>query len=95
MPPTIKSTQELNEYIVTLEKRLESLESQQKKDIFSPSFLKRAFEIWGHWLIANSLIGMVLGGIATIIYMCAVLGFIQAIMHNSGPIVTPTPFKFP
>ena len=90
--PTITTTQELNEYIVTLERRLESLETIQRKEYFSPSFLKRAFEIWGHWFLANSIIAMIAGGCAAIIYACVLLGFLQMLSGGGGPIVTPTPW---
>lgn len=37
-----------------------------QSNILSPSFLKRAFAIWGHFFVANLIIGI----IVAIAYMC-------------------------
>ncbi|MDX9993068.1 MAG: hypothetical protein RBS68_13600 [Anaerolineales bacterium] len=37
-----------------------------QSNIISPSFLKRAFTVWGHFFVANLIIGIIVGAA----YMC-------------------------
>jgi hypothetical protein len=59
------------EYVTTLEKRIIQLEEQIGKfekqissqrlpdtDLLSPSFLRRAFTVWGHMFVAQLLIAI-------------------------------------
>jgi hypothetical protein len=40
--------------------------SLPQSNILSPSFLKRAFAVWGHFFVANLIIGVIVG----VAYMC-------------------------
>ena len=48
-------------------------------NLFSPSFLKRAFAVWGHFFVSNLIIGIIIG----IIYVCLVMVLLGSIIHIS------------
>ena len=54
---------ELQQRVQVLETRLESIEASGSADLpqtslLSPNFLARAFTVWGHYFVANLLIGL-------------------------------------
>jgi len=38
-------------------------------NLLSPSFLKRAFAVWGHFFVSNLIIGIIVGAIYTCLMM--------------------------
>ena len=48
-----------------------------KTDLFSTGFLKRAFAVWGHFFVANLIIGTIGGAIYFCIVMVGVASFLQ------------------
>jgi hypothetical protein len=44
-------------------------------DLVSPNFLKRAFAVWGHYFVANFLIGIIVTFILGLTYACILLVF--------------------
>ncbi len=56
------------EYVAYLEQRIASLEARlPQTKVVSPSFFARAFAIWGHYFVAQFIIGVVLGAVATLL----------------------------
>ena len=49
-----------------------------KTNLFSSSFLKRAFAVWGHFFVANLIIGTTFG----VIYFCFVIVVFGSLFHN-------------
>lgn len=57
----------LPENVLPLEQRLADLERQvQASSLHSNKFLKRAFAVWGHYFIANLLIGGTIAGVIAV-----------------------------
>ena len=50
-----------------------------KTNLFHPSFLKRAFAVWGHFVVANIIVGFGAG----LVYLCF-LGVILAFVSQNG-----------
>jgi hypothetical protein len=53
--------------------------SLPKSWLFSDSFLKRAFAVWGHYFVANLIIS-----VPFIILMLVFMGFFAAMMPEAG-----------
>lgn len=51
-----------------------------KSNIFSPSFLKRAFAVWGHFFVVNLIIGTVAG----ILYLCFIWVALSTFIGGTG-----------
>jgi hypothetical protein len=49
-----------------------------RSNLFSPNFLKRAFTIWGHFFIANLIIGIIVG----IAYACLMMVLFGSLFGN-------------
>lgn len=49
-----------------------------KSDMFSPSFFKRAFAVWGHFFVANLIIGSIAGAL----YFCFVWMLLSTMLGN-------------
>jgi hypothetical protein len=49
-----------------------------KTNLFSSSFLKRAFAVWGHFFVANLIIGTTFG----VIYFCFVIVLFGSLFRN-------------
>lgn len=61
---------------------------QQHSWLYSDSFLKRAFAIWGHYFVANLIIGACVFVVALII--AAVLGLSLATIQRTTTEGTPS-----
>ncbi len=48
-------------------------------NILHPNFLKRAFAVWGHFFVANLIIGITFG----IIYACLMTILFSSLLRNS------------
>ena len=59
-----RNMDELKEYLVELEARVEKAE----KGKFSENFIRRCFQIWGHYFVANLIVGIFMAIIGAIIY---------------------------
>ncbi|MBF4509874.1 MAG: hypothetical protein ISP10_05315 [Aeromicrobium sp.] len=56
------------QYIAYLEQRIAALEARlPQTKLVNPSFLSRAFAVWGHHFVAQLLISLVVGFIAFIL----------------------------
>lgn len=74
--PTGGQIDERDRRIAALEKKMATLETKvPDSNLLDGNFLKRAFTIWGHYFIANFIIGM---GVV------AIMGFFALIMLFSG-----------
>jgi hypothetical protein len=94
---------ELNDYLVKLERRIDSLEAQNNQlraaapayidgkliesnvlrslpqtNLLSPNFFKRAFTVWGHFFVAQFIIGLTLG----ICYACLAATLFGSVFGN-------------
>ena len=49
-----------------------------RSNLFSPNFLKRAFTVWGHFFIANLIIGIIVG----IAYACLMMVLFGSLFGN-------------
>jgi hypothetical protein len=86
MDELINYLAEVETQLAELKKRTEILKDGQinaskipqlpRTNILSKNFLNRAFAIWGHFIIANLIIGTVLGSM----YLCITLVIIQNII---------------
>ena len=47
-------------------------------NLFSPNFFKRAFAVWGHFFVANLMIGIVFG----IFYACLMMTLFSSLLRN-------------
>jgi hypothetical protein len=47
-------------------------------NLLNPSFLKRAFTVWGHFFVANLMIGAVV----FVIYLCLMMVFFGSLLGN-------------
>ena len=65
-------------YLAHLESRIKYLEMISNSGVQNPSFFKRAFIIWGHWLFANIVIGVI---VMTAYILIAVV-FLGAVFHK-------------
>jgi len=93
-----KNMDELLGYLNSLEMRVETLEKENlrlksktqtpKTNVVNPNFLKRAFAIWGHFFVANSIFSI----IGAIFYFCVIVLIIQ---NTLGGVVTPNPETIP
>ncbi len=52
-------------------------------NLFSPSFLKRAFTVWGHFFVANLIIGVIVG-IGYACLMMVLFGSLLGSMSQQG-----------
>ncbi len=74
--PTGGHTDERDHRIALLEQKLATLEKKvPETGVINGSFLKRAFTIWGHYFVANLIIG---AGVAVCV------GFFMLLMLFSG-----------
>jgi len=56
------------EYVAYLEQRILALEARlPQTKLVSPSFLSRAFAVWGHYFVAQLIIGAIAGVIVLVI----------------------------
>lgn len=93
--PEFKTREDLNDYLLQQEQRIQNLEQANaeligeikkrfihKDDLpviisenipntglFSRNFLKRAFTVWGHYLVAQLLIAIVIGAFYFVIFI--------------------------
>lgn len=54
-----------------------------KSDLFNPAFFKRAFAVWGHFMVANLIIGSIAGAI----YFC----FVSLLLSSMLGSISSTP----
>lgn len=47
-------------------------------NILSPGFLKRSFAVWGHFFVANLIIGSIVG----VFYLCSMWLFLSSMLGN-------------
>lgn len=52
-----------------------------KTNLLSPGFLKRSFTVWGHFFVANLIIGVFFG----MLYICFMLFVLSAFTGNINP----------
>ena len=77
---------ELKEYLEKLELRVEELEDYTDipdTNIVSNNFLKRAFAIWGHYFVANLIIGAIVGAAVTLMYVILGTALLTTIISNT------------
>ncbi len=55
--------------------------SLPKSDLFNPAFFKRAFAVWGHFMVANLIIGSIIG----VLYFCFMWVLLSSILGNISP----------
>jgi hypothetical protein len=58
---------------------------QSGSGLTSPNFLTRAFAVWGHFFVANLLIGLIIScviGVIGLIVGGSVLSIFQNLIHN-------------
>ncbi len=93
--PEFKTREDLNDYLLRQEQRIQNLEqanaeligeikkrfihkdelsaiisdSVPKTGLFSRSFLKRAFSVWGHYFVAQLIIAIILGAFYFVIFV--------------------------
>ena len=75
---------ELRGRVQTLEGKLESIETSggvgiPQTSLLSPNFLARAFTVWGHYFVANLLIGL---AIALPFICLAMLGILLGLIPD-------------
>ncbi|MBL8091587.1 MAG: hypothetical protein KF758_01515 [Anaerolineales bacterium] len=99
MNKKFNNADELNQYLDMLEKRVESLEKENRQlikrtqpiklpqtNIINPNFIKRAFTVWGHFFIANAIISIFFA----IIYFCLTIFTISSLLSGIS-VTTPVP----
>jgi len=52
-------------------------------NLFNPNFLKRAFAVWGHFFVANLIIGIIFGITYTCLMMVLFGSMFGNILQNS------------
>ena len=52
-----------------------------KSNLFSSGFLKRAFAVWGHFFVANLIIGTIAG----VLYFCFIWMALSTFLGNTNP----------
>ncbi|MRS13218.1 MAG: hypothetical protein EG823_09180 [Actinobacteria bacterium] len=83
------------QYIAFLEQRIRALEARAQTAIpntkvVAQSFFTRAFAIWGHYFVAQFIIGLIVGAIMTVVSlifagsMAALVGSFADTMSNTG-----------
>ncbi len=71
-------------YVTALDARVRALESRlPNTSIVAPSFMKRAFAVWGHQFVANLIIGIIVGVIGTVLSLIFAGGLLTMI-GNGG-----------
>lgn len=62
-------------YVAALEARIRALEARlPNTSVVAPSFMKRAFAIWGHAFVANFVISLIAG----------IIGFVLSLVFAGG-----------
>lgn len=90
MPEKFKNMDELINYLAELETRVQILEERQEytgrklakntlpnSGIINQNFFKRAFTVWGHFITANLIIGIIIGCAMLIINMTLITATLQ------------------
>lgn len=86
-PQTAMAPRNDPEYIAYLEQRVTSLEARlPQTKLVSPNFLSRAFAVWGHYFVAQLIIGLVVFVVMLILSFVLGLGmasFIDSITNGT------------
>ena len=79
--PTSGQIEERDRRIAALEQKVATLETKvPDSHLFDGNFLKRAFTIWGHYFVANFIIGM--GVVAIMAFFAIIMLFSGAAFFN-------------
>ncbi len=71
-------------YAAALDARVRALEMRlPNTSLVSPSFMKRAFAVWGHQFVASMIIGIIAGAVGTVLSLLFA-GGIASMIGNGG-----------